>query len=151
MNRKKIQLLAVSVALAALVLMGQSGITKAVWQAPKKGLTDTFLVGSNDFFSEGLELVAAEDSAMITQYYQWDGEKTFPLDPSGFNNPASAFNTLEVLYIISSNQENWREYWPRSIWEFRDGAVLLLMMLKRLLQTWNHGWELHLIFFTEQK
>ncbi|MHA2243818.1 MAG: hypothetical protein ACXADY_02525 [Candidatus Hodarchaeales archaeon] len=118
MNRKKNQLLAVSVALVALVLMSQSGITHATMQAPKRILADT-LIGEDPFI-EGLELVAAEDTALIAQYYQLSGEKKFPLDPLH-----SAFNELDLMYIISSNQANWRDYWPRSIWEFRDGATIL--------------------------
>ncbi|MHA1969717.1 MAG: hypothetical protein ACW964_18220, partial [Candidatus Hodarchaeales archaeon] len=96
MNRKRIQLFAVSMAFVALMFMSQSGIINALPTAPNKIFADT-LVGSDDFFSEGLELVAAEGSGMIAQYYQWDGQKTFPLNPS-----ALAFEKLEVLYIISS-------------------------------------------------
>ncbi|MFX1505991.1 MAG: hypothetical protein ACFFDC_07735 [Promethearchaeota archaeon] len=119
MNRKKIQLIAAGVTLVALVLMSQSGITSATWQAPKRILADT-LVGEDPFI-EALELIAAEDTSLIAQYYQLNGEKMFPLDPSH-----SAFDELTLMYIISSNQANWRDYWPRSIWEFRDGATILL-------------------------
>ncbi|MFX1507504.1 MAG: hypothetical protein ACFFDC_15580, partial [Promethearchaeota archaeon] len=101
-----------------MVLMGQSGITNATLLASNRILEDTF-VGSNPFV-EGLELIAAEDSALIAQYYHWGGQKTFPLNPDN-----SAFSNLDVMYIISSNQENWHEYWPRSLWEFRDGATVV--------------------------
>ena len=125
MKNRKIQLYAVSVALVALLVMSQSGIAHATLQAPKKILSDT-LVGS-DPFSEGLELVAAEDSALIAQYYQWGGQKIFPLDPS-----QSAFDALTTMYIVSSRQANWQNYWPRSIWEFRDGATVVFQFTQGL-------------------
>ncbi|MFX1282948.1 MAG: hypothetical protein ACFFB5_04800 [Promethearchaeota archaeon] len=136
MKIKRIQLLAVSVALVTMILMNQSSITNATWQAPKKVAEDT-LVGSNDFFSEGLELVAAEGSALIAQYYQWDGQKTFPLNPSD-----PEYNNLDVLYIISSNQENWRDYWPRSIWEFRDGATVVFQFSQGLTDSLTDAEEI---------
>jgi hypothetical protein len=36
------------------------------------------------------------------------------------------------MYIVSSNQANWRDYWPRSIWEFRDGATILLQFSQEM-------------------
>ncbi|MFX0013170.1 MAG: hypothetical protein ACFFB2_05020 [Promethearchaeota archaeon] len=118
MNQKRIQLLAVNVMLITLILMSQSGITVATPPVPKKILTDT--VVGEDPFIEALELIAAEDNALIAQYYQLSGKKNFPLNPSD-----SSFDELDLIYIISSNQANWRDYWPRSIWEFRDGATIL--------------------------
>ncbi|MFX1516606.1 MAG: hypothetical protein ACFFC6_09875 [Promethearchaeota archaeon] len=135
MNRKKIQLLAVSVALVALVLMSQSGITSVTFQAPKKILADT-LVGEDPFI-EALELIAAEDSALIAQYYQLNGEKKFPLNPSH-----EAFNYLDLIYVISSNQAHWRDYWPRSIWEFRDGATVLLQFSQGMEDSLDDGAEI---------
>ncbi|MHA2292092.1 MAG: hypothetical protein ACXACK_08030 [Candidatus Hodarchaeales archaeon] len=126
MEKRKIRLFAVGVALIALMLLGQPGITSlATPEVPKRIFADT-IVGSDPFI-EGLELIAAEDSAMITQYYQLGGQKTFPLNPSG-----TEFNKLDLLYIISSNQENWHKYWPRSIWEFRDGATVVLQFSQGL-------------------
>lgn len=125
MIKRKFRLTAVSVALVALLMISQSGITYATWEAPRRILADT-IVGENPYI-EGLELIAAEDTAMIVQYYQFGGEKTFPLDPK-----QSEFDNLDVLYIISSNQENWQEYWPRSIWEFRDGATVVLQFSQGL-------------------
>jgi hypothetical protein len=125
MKRKKLQLFAVSVALIALMLMNQSGIIHAIPLAPKSILTDT-LIGSDPFL-EGLELIGAEDDSLIAQYYQLGGQKTFPLDPSN-----TEFNNLDVLYIVSSNQENWHDYWPRSIWEFRDGATVVFQFSQGL-------------------
>lgn len=121
MNRKKVQLYAVSLTLVAFVLMGRSTISHAQPQAPQAStqiLADR-LVGSDPFI-EGLELLAANNSALITQYYQFAGQRVFPLDLS-----QPAFSNLNVMYIISSNQENWHNYWPRSIWEFRDGATVV--------------------------
>ncbi len=121
MNRKKMQIFAVSLSLVALMFMGQSGIIQAAPQLTQSVqiLQDT-LLGQNSDFIEGLELIAAEGSALITQYYQWSGEKIFPLDPT-----SDAFDYLDLLYIISSNQRNWHNYWPRSLWEFRDGATIV--------------------------
>lgn len=125
MKQRKMQLYAVSVVLIAMMLMSQSGIINAMPQAPKSILADT-LVGSDPFI-EGLELIGAEDDSLIAQYYQWGGQKTFPLDPSN-----SEFDNLDLLYIISSNQENWNDYWPRSIWEFRDGATVVFQFSQGL-------------------
>ncbi|MFX0182402.1 MAG: hypothetical protein ACFE95_04890 [Candidatus Hodarchaeota archaeon] len=127
MNKRRIQLYAVSVALVALVLMSQSGITSATPQVPNRILADT-PVGVNPFI-EALELIAAEDSAMIAQYYQLGGQRFFPLDHS-----QSAFDNLDLMYIISSNQANWRDYWPRSLWEFRDGATVLFQFSNQGLE-----------------
>ncbi len=125
MKKRHIQLYAVSLVLVALLVMSQSGITHATPQVPEKILSDT-PVGS-DPFSEGLELVAAEDTALIAQYYQWGGQKFFPLD---YRQPA--FKALNTLYIISSNQNNWHNYWPRSIMEFRDGATVVFQFSQGL-------------------
>ena len=135
MNRKKIQLLAVSVTLLALVLMSQSGITNATFQAPKEILADT-PIGEKSFI-EALELIAAEDTSLIAQYYQLNGEKTFPLDYTH-----TAFEDLSLMYIISSNQANWRDYWPRSIWEFRDGATVLLQFSQEMEDSLDDGAEI---------
>ncbi|MFX0124676.1 MAG: hypothetical protein ACFFAE_13685 [Candidatus Hodarchaeota archaeon] len=135
MNRKRKQLLVVSVALVALVLMNQSGITNATLQEPKRILSDT-LVGEDPFI-EALELIAAEGTALIAQYYQLNGEKKFPIDPSH-----SAFNKLDLMYVISSNQANWRDYWPRSIWEFRDGATILLQFSQGMEESLDDGAEI---------
>jgi hypothetical protein len=125
LKRKELQLCTFGVILIALMFFGQSGIVNATPKAPVRLLSDT-LVGS-DPFVEGLELVAAEGSALIAQYFQLGGEKKFPLNPSH-----STFSNLDVLYIISSNQENWHKYWPRSIWEFRDGATVVFQFSQGL-------------------
>jgi len=115
------QLFLVSLSLIVLMFMGQSGIIQAAPQLAHsiQILQDT-LLGQNSDFIEGLELIAAESSALITQYYQWSGEKMFPLNPT-----SNAFDHLDLFYIISSNQRNWHDYWPRSLWEFRDGATIV--------------------------
>ncbi len=125
MNRKKIQLFTINVLIIALMLVNQPGIIDAIPLTAKSILNDTLL--GSDPFLEGLELIGAEDESLIVQYYQWSGQKTFPLDPSN-----TEFNNLDVLYIISSNQENWRDYWPRSIWEFRDGATVVFQFSQGL-------------------
>ncbi|MFW9779770.1 MAG: hypothetical protein ACFFE8_13025 [Candidatus Heimdallarchaeota archaeon] len=125
MKTKKIQLYAVSAALLVLMLTPTS-LTQADMQVPKRIFTDT-LVGENPFI-EGLELLAANGSAMIAQYHQIGGQKLFPLDPF-----TTEFDQLEFLYIVSSNQNLWRHYWPRSLWEFRDG-ITLVMHFSQLLE-----------------
>ncbi|MFW9856006.1 MAG: hypothetical protein ACFFFG_13205 [Candidatus Thorarchaeota archaeon] len=125
MKTRKIQLYAVSAALLVLMLTPTS-LTQADMQVPKRILTDT-LVGENPFI-EGLELLAANGSAMIAQYHQIGGQKLFPLDPF-----TTEFDQLEFLYIVSSNQNLWRHYWPRSLWEFRDG-ITLVMHFSQLLE-----------------
>ncbi|MHA1168876.1 MAG: hypothetical protein ACTSRU_13695, partial [Candidatus Hodarchaeales archaeon] len=79
MNRKQIQLYIASLVLVTLTFFSQAGVVTATTQSPSI-FSDT-LVGSGSFI-EGLELIAAEDSALIAQYYQWGGQKTFPLDPA---------------------------------------------------------------------
>ncbi len=100
-----------------LIFTGQSSFITAISAVPEEIFADT-LIGSDPFI-EGLELIATEDRALIAQYYQWGGQKKFPLNPN-----TAPFENLAVMYIISSNQANWRNYWPRSIWEFRDGATV---------------------------
>ncbi|MHA1450907.1 MAG: hypothetical protein ACTSP4_16005 [Candidatus Hodarchaeales archaeon] len=117
--------------LVTLTFFSQAGVVTATTQSPSI-FSDT-LVGSGSFI-EGLELIAAEDSALIAQYYQWGGQKTFPLDPAN-----SAFDELDVMYIISSNQANWQDYWPRSIWEFRDGATVVLQFSQGLAASLEDG------------
>ncbi|MFW9996266.1 MAG: hypothetical protein ACFFD4_29765 [Candidatus Odinarchaeota archaeon] len=135
MKKNEMKLFVIGAALIALVFSGQSGLTTAAPETTGQILDDT-LVGSGQFV-EGLELVAAEGSALITQYYQYGGEKIFPLDPS-----QPAFNDLEVLYAISSSQENWHDYWPRSIWEFRDGATVVFQFSQGLEQSLDDGAEI---------
>ncbi|MHA2106845.1 MAG: hypothetical protein ACW99R_03980 [Candidatus Hodarchaeales archaeon] len=126
MKKKTYQIYIVGLALIALVFSGSSGFaTQATLLAPEEILSDT-LVGS-DPFVEGLELIAAQESALIVQYYQYGGEKTFPLNPE-----TSPFDNLDLLYIVSSRQDNWRQYWPRSIWEFRDGATVVFQFSQNL-------------------
>lgn len=116
----------VGLALIALVFSGSSGLaTQTTLLAPEEILSDT-LVGT-DPFVEGLELIAAQESALIVQYYQYGGQKTFPLNPE-----TTPFDNLDLLYIVSSRQDNWRQYWPRSIWEFRDGATIIFQFSQGL-------------------
>ncbi len=126
MKNKTYQIYMIGLALIALVFSGSSGlVAQATISTPEEILSDT-LVGT-DPFVEGLELIAAKESALIVQYYQYGGQKTFPLNPG-----TSPFNNLDLMYIVSSRQDNWRHYWPRSIWEFRDGATVLFQFSQGL-------------------
>ncbi len=126
MKKKTYQTCSIGLALIALIFSGASGlVAQATISAPEVILADT-LVGSDPFI-EGLELIAARESALIANYYQYGGQKTFPLNPG-----TSPFDELNLLYIVSARQNNWRDYWPRSIWEFRDGATVLMQFSQGL-------------------
>ncbi|MHA1932700.1 MAG: hypothetical protein ACW96X_09190, partial [Promethearchaeota archaeon] len=127
------KLFIIGLALIAVVFSGSTGIfAQASIQAPERVLADTQI--GTDPFIEGLELIAAQNTALIAQYYQFGGQKTFPLNPY-----TPAFNNLDSLFIISSEQSNWRDYWPRSIWEFRDGATVVFQFSQGLKASLEDG------------
>jgi hypothetical protein len=84
------------------------------------GEQDTTL--STDFFSEHLELMAGEGDAIIAQAGFFGGTVTVPYDLS-----ASEFDHLITFIFAVSDQDDWEDYWVGPIWEFRDGATLLLV------------------------
>ena len=105
MKFKSYQLFGIGLALIALVFSVSTGIVaQANLQVSEKILADT-LIGSDPFI-EGLELIAAHDSALIAQYYQFGGQKIFPLNPD-----APAFTYLNFMYVVSARQSFWQHYW----------------------------------------